>query len=288
MRDVGKFGRGIAHRAKQASQQAAAKVSQSIEDHRHAAEVGGSTSVRDEGIDGVSSAEVTEEAGRLQALLATRRPSPGPVVGRWSIGIGDLLAGHPRIPAQLRGLVRHLDRYGGLAITEQEVAFDGEEIEWGAVTEIRTRNVVDYLVSDTVNPQLHNLPLPRFPGRRRLLDEVSKALLTLLIAVAQQQLDRPNVDIRIPAEIEYRDAGRRLHTLTPGVLAALVLIDPAVSQCLQATARAHGIDVCPADEELFQSVEERAAKLRLKLRAFKARLEPANNPAALTSDEFDN
>jgi hypothetical protein len=275
MPDIGRFGRGIAQRAKETSQQAAAKVSQTYEDHRHASGGGDSTSASGDDGDTASSTEVTEEVGRLQALLARRRPTPGPVVGRWSVGIGDLLAEHPRIPSQLRGMARHLDCYGGLAITEQAVAFDGDEIEWATVTEIRTRNVVDYLLSNAVNQQLHNIPLPWFPGRRKLLDAVSKALLTLLIAAAKQQLDRPNIDIRIPAEIEYRSGGGRRHEVTPGVVAALILIDPAVSQCLQATARAHGIDVCPADDELLQTLDERAVKLRLQFGALKACFEGA-------------
>ena len=78
MTDIGRFGRGIAQRTKEASQQAAAKVSQTYEDHRHASGVGDSTSASGDDGDTASSTEVTEEVGRLQALLAgaVRLPVP--------------------------------------------------------------------------------------------------------------------------------------------------------------------------------------------------------------------
>jgi hypothetical protein len=243
MPDFGGLGRGIAKRAKEASQQAAAKVSPS---------------------------EIAEEAARLQTLLASRRPEPGPVVGQWEIGIGNLLAEHPRTPGMLHGLVRQLNRYGGLAIAEQTLAIDGEEIEWDAVEEIRTRNIVEYLLSDAVGSQIERLPLPWFPGRGKLLDVLGNGLMTLVIAAADEQLAHPDVDIRIPAEVEYRKRGRRRDELHPGVLASLVLADPAVRSCLEATAQTHGVAVVASDDEDVQAVAQRAEKLRGQLASLKA------------------
>jgi hypothetical protein len=34
----------------------------------------------------------TDDVSWLQALLE-RRPDPGPIVGRWALGIGDMVAG---------------------------------------------------------------------------------------------------------------------------------------------------------------------------------------------------
>ncbi len=220
-------------------------------------------------------ADVAEEVSRLQALLASRRPSPGPVQGRWSIGIGDLLAEHPRVPSAARGLVRNLDRYGGLAITEHTIEIDHDAIEWASVTEVRTRNVVDYLLSDALIQQINTLPLPWFPGRRRVLDALSKALLTLVVATVKEQLDR-HADVRIPAEVEYRGTIRRGRQLTPGILAALVMADPAVNQCLQDTARAHGISIRPADDDVLNSAGQRAEQLRAKLGSLESKLGRAN------------
>lgn len=229
--------------------------------------------VAEDGEGGTASvAEVTEEVGRLRALIERTRPAPGPVTDRWSLGIGDLLAEHPKVPKRLPGLIRKLDRYGGLAITERTVEFDGDEVEWSAVTEIRTRDLVEYLLSDAVDQQLDSVPLPWFPGRKRVLDAVGKAVLTLLVAAAKQQLERRDVDIRIPAEVHYRGTLRRRRELAPGVLAALILADPAVNRCLVETATAHGIAVREADDDLMADAEERAAKVRAKLAALEAKL----------------
>jgi hypothetical protein len=259
MPDLGGLKRGIAQRAKQVTEQVNQLPAMGGLDPR-----GGHSD------ETASGADVADETSRLQALIERRRPAPGPVVGRWSIGIGDLLAEHPRMPAALRSLARQLDRYGGLAITERTIEFDHDAVEWSAVTEIRTRNVVDYLLSDAVHQQLDTIPLPWFPGRRRLLDAVSRAMLTLLLASAKQQLDRHG-DIRIPAEVQYRGAVRR-RELTPGVLAALVLADPAVNSCLCATAQLRGVVVRPADDDGLLDAQRRAEMLRNKLRALEARL----------------
>ena len=141
MPDFRSLGNGIAKRAKGCSQNAAEKVSQTYDEYRRGGSSDNATAPADS-TDEASSAEVVEEARRLRALIERNRPSPGPVVGRWSIGVGDMLAEHPRMPEQLQDLARRLDRYGGLAITEDSVALDGNVVDWAAVTEIRTRNIV--------------------------------------------------------------------------------------------------------------------------------------------------
>ena len=61
------------------------------------------------------------------SLLERRRPDPGPVVGRWALGIGDMVADHSLTPRKLRGLVRKLNHFGGVAISEEAVEFDGDD-----------------------------------------------------------------------------------------------------------------------------------------------------------------
>lgn len=215
-------------------------------------------------------ADVRDEAHRLRALIDARRPAPGPVHGRWSIGIGDVLAAHPRVPDQLRAAVSKLDRYGGLTITENTVSIDGHDIDWSAVTEISTRNLVEYLLSGAVHEQLGSLPVPWFPGRRKLLNAASTALLTLLVASARDQLDR-HQDVRIPAEIRYRGTLRN-RQLSPGILATLVLADPNVNDCLLSTARAHGVTITSADTSMRDTADQRADRLRSQLAGLEARL----------------
>jgi hypothetical protein len=152
----------------------------------------------------VPEADDTDDVSWLQSLLESRRPDPGPVVGRWALGIGDMVADHPLTPDKLRGLVRKLNHFGGVAISEEGVEFDGDKVKWVDVIEIRTRSLVEYLFTGGVDKQIDKLPLPWFPFRRKVIEAISRAALTLLLAAAKQQLEGGALDIRIPAEVGYR------------------------------------------------------------------------------------
>jgi hypothetical protein len=217
--------------------------------------------------------DIRELVDQLKALVDSRRPPPGPVVDKWSLGVGDLLAEHPKVPKRLRGLIRRLDRFGGLEITHERIGFDGDDVKWSDVTEVRTRHMVDYLLGDAVQQQVENIPLPPFPGRRKLLDAMGKAMLTLTIATAEQELDDLGLDLRVPAEIEYRASFGRRKTIGAGVLAAVVLADPSVSQCLVATAQARGIPVKSGDDAGFANATERAEAIKQKVAALKIELD---------------
>ena len=217
--------------------------------------------------------EVRELVDLFQQLLASRRPPAGPIAGDWSIGIGDLLAEHPKVPKRVRGLVTKLNRFGGVGYSTHEVTFDGDDVPWEKVTEVRTRNVVDYLVGDAVREQVENLPVPWFPGRGRLVDALGQALLTVTIATAKDQLDKLDLELRAPTEIVYKASFGRTKELGAGVVSALVLADPAVGQSLVATARARGILVTEGDDEQFANAEERAAKIREKVSTLEAELD---------------
>ena len=200
----------------------------------------------------------------LQSLLESRRPDPGPVVGRWALGIGDMVADHPLTPDRLSGLVRKLNHFGGVAISEEGVEFDGDKVKWVDVTEIRTRSLVEYLFSGGVDKQVDKLPLPWFPFRRKVIEAISRAALTLLLAAAKQQLEGGALDIRIPAEVGYHGM-LRTRELSPGMLAAVVLADPEVRQCFEATAQAHGVEIRPADDDVMDDAEDRAEQIKSML-----------------------
>jgi hypothetical protein len=217
-------------------------------------------------------AEVRDLVERFQRLLESRRPPDGPIAERWSFGVGDVFAEHPKVPEKLRGLVRRLDRFGGLRVTPEEIAFDGEEVPWAKVTQIRTRHVVDYLLADAVREQVDNIPLPWFPGRRRLLDALGQALLTVTLVTAKSQVERFGVDLRVPAEVEYRGMLGRRRELGAGVLAAVVLADPAVNQSVVATARSRGVPVRAAADEALVGAEPRAAAVRQKIAKLESEL----------------
>ena len=195
------------------------------------------------------------------ALLNRLRPKSCPADERWSLSIGDAVADAVSAPEPVRRVVRLLNRFGGIALSAQSVEFDGDDVDWSDVTEIRTRNLVGYLLSDAIDKQVGKLPLPWFPGRGLLLDAAGSAVLTALVAVARQQLEDGPLDVRIPAEVHYRGVVRGKE-LSPGVLAALVLTDPAVRRCLQETARAHGVDVQPSDDDPVDAAARRAERIK--------------------------
>ncbi|MGZ6778287.1 MAG: hypothetical protein ACXVGO_04755 [Mycobacterium sp.] len=189
------------------------------------------------------------------------RPKSCPAEERWSLSIGDAVADAVSAPEPLRRVVRLLNHFGGVAMSAQSVEFDGDDVDWSDVTDIRTRNLVGYLLSDAIDKQVGKLPLPRIPGRRLLIDAVGAAVLTALVAVAGQQLDEGSLDVRIPAEVHYRGLLRD-RELSPGVFAALVLTDPAVRKCLQETARIHGVDLQPSDDDPIEAAARRADRIK--------------------------
>src|SRR5215218_859561 len=99
-------------------------------------------------------------------------------------------------PGKLRGLVRKLNYFGGVAISEDAVEFDGDEVEWADVEEIRTRSLIEYMFTGGMDTQIDKLPLPWFPFRRKVVGVISRAALTLLLAAAKQQLEGGAMEIR--------------------------------------------------------------------------------------------
>ena len=202
-----------------------------------------------------------DDASWLQSLLESRRPDPGPVTGRWALGIGDMVADHPLTPDKLHWLARKLNHFGGVAISGEGVEFDGDDVTWSDVTKIRTRSLIEYLFTGGVDKQADKLPLPWFPFRGKVIAAISRAALTLLLAAAKQQLEGGAMEIRIPAEVHYRGLiGTR--ELSPGMLAAVVLADPAVRQCFEATAQAHGVEIQAAEDDVMEDADHRAEQIR--------------------------
>jgi hypothetical protein len=194
-------------------------------------------------------------------LLDRVRPRSCPAEECWSLSIGDVVADVVSAPEPVRRLARLLNHFGGVAFSAHTVEFDGDDVDWSDVTEIRTRNLVGYLLSDAIAKQVGKLPFPRFPGRGLLLDAAGAAVLTALVAVARRQLQDGPLDVRIPAEVHYRGVLRGKE-LAPGVLAALLLSDPAVRECLQETAHARGVDVRRSDDDPVDAAARRADRIK--------------------------
>jgi hypothetical protein len=127
----------------------------------------------------------------------------------------------------LHGLLRKFNRDGGVAISPQAIEFDGDEVPWSDVVEIRTRNLVEFLVTDAMDEQVVAVvPVRWFPGRKRVVNAIGRALLVLVVATAKETMEG-DLDLRVPAEVEYRVRFGRGKTLSPAVLGARMLAEPA-------------------------------------------------------------
>jgi hypothetical protein len=105
-----------------------------------------------------------------------------------------------------------------------------------------------------------------------LINGISRAALTLLLAAAKQQLEENPLEIRIPAEV-YHQGLLRTRDLSPGMLAAVILADPAVRQCFEATAQAHGVEIRPADDDVMEDADERAEQIKSMLATVQAKVD---------------
>jgi hypothetical protein len=195
------------------------------------------------------------------AVLAPVRPGPGPATARWGVGVGEVAAGLPKLPGPVRGLARHLNRFGSVVISPRGIEFDGDEVDWTRVTEIRTRRLVGYLLTDAITNGVDRLPLWWFPGRGLVLRGLTHTALTAVAVVADLRLDSGVFTVYLPADVQSKGM---LHStqMSPGIPAALVLADPAVRDVVEATARAHGIPVRPADDDALEAAAQRAAVIR--------------------------
>jgi hypothetical protein len=195
----------------------------------------------------------------MLSLLAQLRPGPGTIDGRWAVGIGDALARLAPAPEPVRDLLRLLNHFGGLAISDDEVEFDGDSVEWSDVKEIETHKLAGYLLSGALDKQIDKLPVPWFPFRGLALNAASQAALTVIVATVDGVFRRA-FDVAIPAEVHYRGLLRE-RTLTPGMLATVLLADPAVRNALTATAEAHGVEIRPADDDVLDAARSRARRV---------------------------
>lgn len=195
------------------------------------------------------------------AVLQPVRPDPGPATGRWAVGFGEAAAGLPNLPGPVRRIARELNRFGSVVVGPDGIEFDGDEVQWSKVTEIRAHRLVGYLLTDAITKQVDRLPLWRFPGRGRVLDGLGQVALTAVAVAADLRLDRGIFTLYVPAEVAYQGLLRR-RDMTAGLPATLVLADPAVRDLIETTAAAHGVQVRMADSDALEEAARRAAAIR--------------------------
>lgn len=196
-----------------------------------------------------------------QAVVKPIRPEPGPATQRWGVGVGEAVAQLPKMPGLLRGITRQLNQFGSVVVSPGGIEYDGDEVAWGKVTEIRTRRLVGYLLTDAVTKQVDRLPVWWFPGRRLVLNGLTHTALTAVALVADLRLDQGVFTLYIPADVRSKGLVRSKQ-MSPGLPAALVLADPAVRDFVESTAEAHGIPIHQADDDALERAVQRAAVIR--------------------------
>ncbi|MGI9124340.1 MAG: hypothetical protein ACR2JM_06260 [Mycobacterium sp.] len=196
-----------------------------------------------------------------QTVMKPVRPEPGPATARWGVGVGEAVAALPKLPGLVRSLARQLNQFGSVVVSPGGIEFDGDEVAWAKVTEIRTRRLVGYLVTDAITKQVDRLPVWWFPGRGLVLSGLTHAALTAVAVAADLKLDRGVFTVYIPADVKSKGL-LRPKDMSPGIPAALVLADPAVRDLVEATAAAHGIPIRPADDDALEAAAGRAAMIR--------------------------
>ena len=209
-------------------------------------------------VDGVTALAV----GLGQAVIKPVLPTPGPATQRWGVGVGEMAASLPKLPGLVRGIARQLNQFGSVVVSPGGIEFDGDEVAWSKVTEIRTRRLLGYLFTDAVTKQVDRLPVWWFPGRALVLSGLTHTALTAVALAADLQLDRGIFTVYIPAEVRSKGVLWGERQISPGIPAALVLADPAVRDCVEATAQAHGVPVIPAEDDALESAARRAAVIR--------------------------
>ncbi|KAB7847823.1 hypothetical protein [Streptomyces mobaraensis] len=179
----------------------------------------------------------------LERLGAPDAPATRP----WKVSLGTLIGSHPLVPAALAKPLRLLDRFGAVCVGPDSVGFDGEDIPWDKVVEIRMVGGYRSLTKDVIDGAFEGVRrvLIAVPGRDWVLDRVAEALTTLLFRRLRGADETGTVqDVLVPGEIVYRGAlGRKKSCEASLYPLAFLLGSPAVVHGLLTTAEARGVAV---------------------------------------------
>ncbi|MET8627244.1 hypothetical protein ABZW30_26395 [Kitasatospora sp. NPDC004669] len=207
-------------------------------------------------------------AGGRWALtaLGSVAPPPVPATEPWKLSVGTLIGRHPRTPAVAHKLLGLLDGFGAVHLGSTEVGFDGEEIEWDKVVEIRTRNAFEVLTTTALEQDVDRIRefLPPVPGRKWAVTKAGEALATVVLAALERgSVDQRLDELTVPTRIVHRGLLGRRRTADAGSFAAATLVVVGqVGESLIATARQRGIPVLPADQPVEPDRAAHVAVLR--------------------------
>ncbi|GAA4853859.1 hypothetical protein [Kitasatospora terrestris] len=233
-----------------------------------------------------ASAARTKVGGDWARRAIENHPRPAvPTAEPWEISLAGMVGRLPRVPGPAVRLLHLLDGLGQVSIGPKRIGFDGEEVDWERVVEIRQYSAVDLLPDVVVEREVDRIRefLPPVPGRKWLVTKAAEGLLTVALA-ASEAAERG--ERLLPCEIVHKNLLGRPRTMAGGLFAASVLTTvPEAGESLVAAARARGIPVTIAKSPRAGTHTERAKRLRAtstrltdNLRALTAR--PAADPGA--------
>ncbi|WP_371497674.1 hypothetical protein OG871_17150 [Kitasatospora sp. NBC_00374] len=230
------------------------------------------------------------EGDWARRALAAVPPPQAPAVEPWEVSIAALIGSHPKVPSPAVRLLHLLDDLGQVVIGPETVGFDGSEVAWDKVLELRLHSTADLLPDVVVDKEVDRILdlLPPVPGRKWVVTRLAEGLLTLVQAAieAAEREDRG-----LPCELVHKNLLGRPKQLSGGLFAAAALAAaPQAAESLIATAKAHGVpvvEVAPADlgvrADRAQRLRDTSIRLQERIRGLRAG--PADEPPAISLEK---
>lgn len=237
------------------------------------------TSAAGSGISG-GAAKLAPEGEWTRAVVETYPQPVLPLEQDWEISISALVSKAPKVPTVAVKLLRLLNRFGAVRLGAEHIGFDGEQIAWSRVTEVRTHRLSELLTDSLVESEIKRLAalLPPVPGRKWVVKRVGELVLALAtlgssLAGRSGEKDGTDDDPRIAAEIVHRGRIRQGLQHQAGLTSALLLsVMPEANRAIVALAEERDIPVVPSEAKTaLTTAKERAESMRNRVTSIRSR-----------------
>jgi hypothetical protein len=162
-----------------------------------------------------------------------------PIREPWEISLAALVAMRWQVPGPAKKALGLLDRFGAVKLTPDEVALDGQAVNWSDVLEVRLSPLYLALADGALSRELERLrrTLPPVPGRAWLL---RRAQATALALTQRFVSDDGAKAVPVPTTLVVRSK-KQTKTVQSGVVTALLLAAiPEARSVLSQAAAAQG------------------------------------------------
>ena len=166
-----------------------------------------------------------------------------PAVEPWSLSLAELVGSSEVVPGPAIKVLSLLDSFGCIRVGPTGLGFDGTDVPWGDVREVRVAQLFELLTRTALEKEVERLRrlLPPVPGRKWV---VGRALAMFQALVGRAWATSGSGSATAVCTVRYRSRFGRERELHPGIVAVLVLAAlPQVNESLIATARSHGVSV---------------------------------------------